>query len=255
MSLFDSHAHLNFEQFSEKEWPEVLQRAYNEGVRAVVDIATGASSLERSLFLPKSPVCLYRAAATPPHDLTTDEDPFFEHVQKAAEEGILVAIGETGLDYFHGPHTKKEQKAIFARYIALAQKTNLPLIIHCREAFEDLISILTEQKVFSENVLHCFTGTREDAKRLLEMGWSISFSGMITYPKSDTLREVVQYVPLDRLLIETDAPYLAPQAKRGKRNEPSFLHYTVETIAKCKSLSLEKTAQETYANAYRIFAP
>jgi len=252
-SLFDSHAHLNFDQFSEAEWGEILERAYNLDVKAIVDVATDLHSFERSLLIPKGPISLYRAAATPPHDLTTNDDPFFSKVQEAVKEGKVVAIGETGLDYFHSPQTREHQKAVFTRYIDLSKKSSLPLIIHCRDAFEDLFTILLEQKLFSPNVLHCFTGTEEDAKKLLDMGWYLSFSGIVTYPKSEEMRKIVQFVPLDRLLVETDAPYLAPQPQRGKRNEPSFLRYSVETIAHVKNLSFEQIAKATYANARRVF--
>jgi len=253
MQLFDTHAHLNFSHFPEQEWPELLQRAAQENVHAIVDVATDQLSYDRSLSIPAGPSHIYRAAATPPHDLETDEDPFFSTVQRAVEQGKLVAIGETGLDYFHSSETKSYQKAIFTRYIDLSQKNSLPLIIHCRDAFEDFLAMVTEHNLFSPNVLHCFTGTKEDAKRLLDMGWYISFSGIITYPRSDDLREVAQFVPLNRLLVETDAPYLTPQPKRGKRNEPSFLHHTVETIAALKNLSVEKVAKETYLNGCRLF--
>lgn len=252
--IFDSHAHLNFDQFSEEEWVETLERAYSSNVKAIVDVATDPHSFRRSLSIPKGPVSLYRAAATTPHDLKTNDDPFFSKVEEAVEKNLLIAIGETGLDYFHSPHTKNHQQKVFERYIELSKKSSLPLIIHCRDAFEDLFTILLEQKLFSPNVLHCFTGTKEDAKKLLDMGWYISFSGIVTYPKSDELRKIVQFVPLDRLLVETDSPYLAPQPKRGKRNEPSFLRYTVETIAKVKNLSFEQIAKETFDNTCRIFA-
>lgn len=252
--LFDSHAHLTFQQFPPQEREEVLARAARAGVTHLVNVATNEETLSEGIKLAKdSPVKVFLAASTTPHDVIDSSDSFFETVRTAAHSKLVSAIGETGFEFYHHPTKAREQEAVFLRYVALASSLSLPLIVHCREAFTTLISIL---KNFSlRGVLHCFTGTKEEAKALIDLGWYISFSGIVTYKKSTELREVAAYIPLDRLLVETDSPYLAPQTHRGQRNEPSFLPDTVSTLAEVKSTSFETVAKATFENALLLFEP
>lgn len=255
-ALFDSHAHLTFEQFAEEERGEVLERARAAGVLSIMNIATDISSLEAGWKLQQCAheIAIYCAAATTPHDVIDSEDLFFPIVEEAAHGKQLAAIGETGLDFFYRPDCKKEQEATFLRYALLAQTTSLPLIVHCRDAFPTLLGILRDLEKPVQGILHCFTGTTEDARALIEQGWYISFSGILTYPKSESLRQTARCIPMDRLLVETDSPYLAPQQKRGQRNEPAYLRYTVEAIAAVKNASYEEVALASFLNAEKLFS-
>ena len=250
--LFDSHAHLTFEKM---DGAEAMQRAVGAGVMAIMDIAVNEASLEKSFQLSShaAPLALYHAAATTPHDATSSDDPFFSVVEAAIRDGRLAAIGETGLDFFHASETKAIQEVLFLRYAQLAIDTKKPLIIHCREAFSALIPILKSFGSELRGVIHCFTGTKEEAIILLDMGWPLSISGIVTFPKSESLREIVRFLPLDRMLIETDAPFLAPGPKRGQTNEPSFIVHTAEVIAQIKGTTLESICEETFLNAQRLF--
>jgi TatD DNase family protein len=251
----DSHAHLGDDALF-IHWQDILQRAHLSGINAIVDICTDAKTLERGLFLQQSKpqVHVVLAAATTPHDVEKEGDAFFLEVEQAAAQKKLVAIGETGLDY-HYEHSPKElQKKHLIKYFHLAKKEDLPIIFHCREAFLDLFAFADGEYQSSKALLHCFTGTISEARQVLDRGWSLSLSGIVTFKKSELLREIAEYVPLDRLFIETDAPYLAPQSKRGLCNEPSFVIETAQMIAKVKNVSLEAVAAQTSANARSLFS-
>lgn len=232
---------------------DVLKRAQQSGVTKVVNICTDRKSLEEGLLLHEKHPWVYNAAATTPHDVQKQGEEFFPLVERAAAERKLVAIGETGLDYFYEHSDKKVQQTFLQRYFALALAMKLPLIFHCRDAFNDLFSMADSDYRGAPAVLHCFTGTIEEAKGVLDRGWYLSLSGIVTFKKSESLREVAKYVPLDRLFIETDAPYLAPQSHRGKQNEPAFLPETAEFIAKAKGVSVADVAIASQENALRFF--
>ena len=163
-----------------------------------------------------------------------------------------MAVGETGLDYFKGYATKENQEELLKRHFDLARAVNKPLIIHCRDAHADMIRILREEKM-TDGVIHCFTGSLSDAETYMEMGFFLSIAGPVTYPSARDLRETVRKLPLDRLLVETDCPLLAPQAYRGKRNEPAYVRYMAAEIAKVQERSLEEVAKHTSDNARRLF--
>ena len=248
--IFDSHAHLSMCQGE-----NILEKALEANVTDIMDIAVDSDSLEKGKRLQKensSPKILL-AAATTPHDLSSPEDPFFPIVKKEAQAGTLSAIGECGLEYFHCPDTKVWQQEVFMRYASLAFEEKLPLIVHCRDAFHTLFSLLKAFPPELTGVIHCFTGTFDEAVALLDKGWYLSFSGIVTFTKSKDLQDVVKRIPMERILVETDAPYLAPQSKRGKPNEPSFITETVSTIATIKGLSFEEVARITFQNASHLF--
>ena len=170
-----------------------------------------------------------------------------------ARNGDLVAVGETGLDY-HYTHSKREtQQQFLRRYLALALECNLPVIIHCREAFADLFAILDDAYGSSKGVLHCFTGTCDEARAVIARGWCLSLSGIVTFKKSEQLRAVAKETPLTQLLIETDTPYLAPQSRRGQPNEPAYLEETAQMIADIKGIPLKEVAEQTRHNAEALF--
>jgi len=260
----DSHAHVGDEAlFQDKEL--ILKRAAQTRVQVIVDICTDQKTLARGLelqqnsgFLKEIGVQIALAAAITPHDVATQEQGFFEEIAKQAMQKTLVAIGETGLDYYYEHSPKELQKASLVRHVQLALKTNLPVIFHCRDAFQDLFSLAdveySSQRGHRSALLHCFTGTLSEARQALDRGWLISLSGIITFKKSEDLRKVVEYIPLDRMCLETDAPFLAPQSKRGKLNEPSFLPEIAEKIAEIKKVPLEEVEENTSLNAISFFS-
>jgi TatD DNase family protein len=249
----DSHAHLGDEELFPHS-SELLKRALDAGIEAVVDICTDELTLQRGLILKEKHPEIFLAASSTPHDGGEEACKFFIEVEKAAKAKHLVAIGETGLDYYYEHVSKEEQKKHLINYFHLAKEVNLPIIFHCREAFADLFTFAEAEYSHSPALLHCFTGTLEEAKKVLDQGWFISFSGIATFKKSEALREVVKYVPLDRMMIETDAPYLAPSSKRGKVNESSFMPETAEMVAKVKQTSLDLVAKHTKENARKFFS-
>lgn len=248
--MIDSHAHLT----NTDVLPEVdamIERAKRLSVEKIVNICTDEESLKEGLLLAKRQKGIYNTAATTPHDVEKEGASFFPIVEAAVSE--LVAIGETGLDYFYEHSPKKLQQHYLSRYFELARKVNLPIIYHCRDAFEDLFAMADEQYRDRPAVLHCFTGSIDEARGCLDRGWFISFSGIITFKKSDALREVVKFVPLDRIFVETDTPYLAPQTKRGQTNEPAFVVETAEKIAELKDVELDVVERTTTLNITQFF--
>lgn len=248
--MIDSHAHLT----SDAIYPQVdavLERARVAGVHTIINICTDPLTLERGLELHKRYPWVYNAAATTPHDVEKEGEAYFEIMAEAARTKKLVAVGETGLDY-HYTHSPKElQKEFTRRYLALAKACNLPVVIHCRDAFADFFTLLDETPV--KGVLHCFTGTTAEALEVVKRGWYVSFSGIVTFKKSTELKEAAANVPLENLLIETDAPYLAPQSQRGKQNEPAFLGETAKLLATLKNVTVEELILTTQNNAKKLF--
>ncbi len=253
ISFFDSHAHLS----SNDILPQIetmMARAQNAGVSHVLNICTNSSSLREGFLLEQQFPQIKNAGATTPHDVEREGEEAFPIFAEAARRKQLVAIGETGLDYHYKELNPEIQKRFLKRYLHLALEWKLPVIFHCREAFADLFAIAdVEYQKGAPAILHCFTGTLEEAENVLLRGWYLSLSGVVTFEKSGKLREVARIVPLEQLLIETDAPYLAPQSKRGKKNEPSFLPETAQCIALAKGISLEEIAQATFENAVHLF--
>lgn len=253
MHLIDTHAHLTSDAlYGEVE--ALLQRGREVGLEKVVNICTDATTLERGLALRERFPWVYNTAATTPHDVVEEGEAFFPKVAEAAGRGQLVALGETGLDYYYEHSDRGVQRAFLLRYFELAKESGLPLIFHCREAFCDLFELADMHYKGGAAILHCFTGTLEEAKGVLDRGWLVSMSGIVTFKKSLSLQEVARYVPLDRLVIETDAPYLAPQSHRGMQNEPSFVVETARFLAELKGVSVEVLAEATRQNAVDFFS-
>lgn len=249
--FFDSHAHMTEERvFTGVE--AYLERAKSAGVEHIVNICTDKATLERGIELASRYDWISNVGSTTPHDVEPLGEKEFEAFAKAARNKQLVAVGETGLDYHYEHSPKVLQQEFLQRYMALAAETNLPLVFHCREAFADLFSIMKGCQ--SKAVLHCFTGSKEEAATALDRGWLISMSGIVTFKKSKELQEVAQYVPLSSMLIETDTPYLAPQTKRGQPNEPSFIGETAQMIATLKGVSVEEVARATAENGRAFFS-
>jgi TatD DNase family protein len=248
----DSHAHITCDPAYE-QLDELLKRAKENKVEKIVNVCIDKLSLERGLALAEKEKWVHNVGATTPHDVEKEGGLYFPLFEMAAKQGKLVAIGETGLDY-HYEHSPKElQQAFLKKYFSLAKECLLPVVIHCREAFDDLYAIASECFPKCQAVIHCFTGTMKEAEVALERGWMISFSGIVTFKRSEDLRAVAKEVPLNQLLIETDTPYLAPQSKRGKMNEPSFISETAQTIANVKGIPLEEVAEMTSKNVMKFF--
>lgn len=256
--LVDSHAHLSKDETYD-DVHELISRAQAAGIKAIINICTNIETLNLGLELAKKYPWIYNTAATTPHDVEKEGESVFSTIEAHARKGDLVAIGETGLDYHYQHSSPEIQKKYLRLYLRLALECNLPVVIHCREAFKDFFEILDSDyrlgEKYGPGVLHCFTGTLEEAEQVINRGWYLSLSGIVTFKNSEELRLVAKRVPINQLLIETDAPYLAPQSKRGKvkANEPAFLVETAEVIAKSKGIPLEELAQATRENACRLF--
>ncbi len=249
----DSHAHLsNHDVLSHID--SILSRASAAKVHKIVNICTDATTLREGLALKKRFPFIYTAAAATPHDVEKIGDQFFPIVSQAADEGDLIAIGETGLDYHYEHSNRSVQQEHLLRYFELAKRTQLPIIFHCRDAFADLFRLADRYYAGCAAVLHCFTGNEEEARGVIDRGWYLSVSGIVTFKKSENLRKALVLAPLDRLLTETDTPYLAPQSKRGKLNEPSYMVETVQMLGDIFGKSLDEMASITSTNAERFFS-
>ncbi len=253
MSFIDAHAHLTFDEHADLE--PLLQKAFAAGVRGIINVCTELDDLKRGVALAKTAVepKVYLAAALTPHDALKDDTLFYAEIERLAKLEELVAIGETGLDYYYNHAPRDVQLQALRRYLKLADSTNLPVVIHCRDAFDDLVTAIDDTAPNIHVMLHCFTGSVEEAKRAADRGWYISMSGIVTFPKSVALQEVAKAVPQELLLIETDSPYLAPQGFRGQKNEPALLVNTAKFIADLRGQSLDALASSTAANTKRLF--
>jgi TatD DNase family protein len=252
--LVDSHCHLDFPEFA-PQLDAVVARAGDAGVGVCVTIGTRLSGFARVHEIAEQFPNVYCSIGIHPHDAEKeplkDESPLIERAKLAK----VVGIGETGLDYFYEHAPRQAQVANFRAHIAAARETKLPLIVHTRDADDDTIAVLREEMdtgAFT-GVIHCFTGTRRLAEASLELGFYISVSGIATFKKSDQLRAVLRDVPMERLLVETDAPFLAPMPLRGKTNEPSFVVHTAAALAALKGVSAEELAAATTDNFFRLF--
>ncbi|WP_431793377.1 TatD family hydrolase [Bacillus altitudinis] len=251
--LFDTHAHLNAEQYNE-DLEQVIERAKSEKVEKIVVVGFDRPTITRAMELIEAYDCMYAAIGWHPVDAIdmTDED--LAWIKELSQHEKVVAIGEMGLDYYWDKSPKDVQKEVFRRQIALAKEVNLPIIIHNRDATEDVVTILKEEGAAEVGgIMHCFTGSLEIAKACMEMNFYISFGGPVTFKNAKKPKEVVKDIPSDRLLIETDCPYLTPAPFRGKRNEPSYVKYIAEQIAELREISFEELAALTTENAKKVF--
>ncbi|MEK5337131.1 TatD family hydrolase [Bacillus sp. FSL M8-0166] len=251
--LFDTHAHLNAEQYNE-DLEQVIERAKSEKVEKIVVVGFDRPTITRAMELIEEYDFIYAAIGWHPVDAIdmTDED--LAWIKDLSQHEKVVAIGEMGLDYYWGKSPKDVQKEVFRRQIALAKEVNLPIVIHNRDATEDVVTILKEEGAAEVGgIMHCFTGSLETAKACMEMNFYISFGGPVTFKNAKKPKEVVKEIPSDRLLIETDCPYLTPVPFRGKRNEPSYVKYIAEQIAELREISFEELAELTTKNAKKVF--
>lgn len=251
--IFDSHTHLNAEQFND-DIPETIERAKELGVTKMAVVGFDTPTIEKSLQLSHDYSNIYSIIGWHP----TEAGSYTKDIEKKLQEQLtmpkVVALGEIGLDYYWMEDPKEVQAEVFRRQIAIAKEMNLPISIHTREALADTYQILKEEDIRDiGGIMHSFSGDFEWAKRFLDLGMHISFSGVVTFKKAQDVQEAATHVLLDRLLVETDAPYLAPVPYRGKRNEPGYTRYTVEKIAELRNLPIEEVALQTWKNAHRLF--
>lgn len=253
MMLFDTHAHLNAEQF-DTDLEEVIARAKAEEVERIVVVGFDKPTITRAMELIEEYDFIYVAIGWHPVDAIdmTEED--LSWIKELSSHEKVVAIGEMGLDYHWDKSPKDVQKEVFRKQIALAKEVNLPIIIHNRDATEDVVTILKEEGAEEVGgIMHCFTGSAEVARQCMDMNFYISFGGPVTFKNAKKPKEVAKEIPNDRLLIETDCPFLTPHPFRGKRNEPSYVKYVAEQLAELKGLTYEEIASITTENAKRLF--
>jgi TatD DNase family protein len=254
MLIVDSHCHLNFSDFAE-DFSEVLSRAEEAEVGILQTICTRMSEFEEIYQIAHQHDSIYCSVGV--HPCNVQEAPLVsvEELVTAAQKPKVIGIGETGLDYFHSTDHILLQQESFRIHIEASRQTGLPVIIHCRDAEEDTVAILKEEKAKGDfpALIHCFTGTQWLADQVLALGLSISLSGILTFKNAKEIQSVAKSIPMDRILVETDAPYLAPMPHRGKRNEPAFTRHTCEFLANLKGVSLQEAAQQTTENFFNLF--
>ena len=256
MELIDSHAHVDVDDF-DADRDAMLERARAAGVRTVLAIGNGPEVEQLGAAVPfaERHDWIYAAAGLHPHEARHASEAHYAELERLARHPRVIAWGEIGLDYHYDHSPRESQMQVFRRQLELAHAAAKPVVIHCREAWPDCLEILERGWRSSGlgGVFHCFTGTLAEARRGIEMGFLVSFAGNVTYPKALNLREVARGLPLSNLLIETDCPYLAPQAVRGKRNEPANVAEVARTIANVRDLPADEVAAATSANFIKFF--
>jgi len=255
VQLADSHCHLDDAQF-DADRPAVLERAREAGLKYMLSIGTGNGppDLEAAVRLADAYPFVYATAGIHPNDAGKVESDTFEDLERAIAHPKVVAVGEIGLDYHWGV-PKEVQLPVLMRQLEMAAQARMPVVIHTRDAWVDTLGVLREHWAPSglDCVMHCFTGNAEQARECLDLGFHLAFGGVTTFPKAVDVREAARITPSDRLLLETDAPYLAPVPYRGKRNEPSFVSYTANAVAALRGVSLAELARQTTGNFERLF--
>ena len=255
VSLVDTHAHIQAEEFA-SDIDQILDRALGAGVDKII-VVGGAGELstnDTGLKLARRSPWLFATVGMHPHDARQVSEEDLTWLQELTQDPKVVAVGETGLDFYYEHSPRQVQRELFCRFIHMSCETKLPLIVHDRDAHREVARLIrSEGRDMVRGVIHCFSGDFEDAKVFLDLGLYLSFSGIVTFKAAQALREVARKVPMDRILVETDAPYLAPVPHRGRRNEPAFVRLVAETIAQVKGLSLEEIARTTSMNTRTLF--
>jgi TatD DNase family protein len=254
--IIDSHCHLDFPDYG-AELPEVLARARAAGIVRMICIGSGRDigSARSSVALAAREPDVYASVGIHPHDVAHMTEETWAELEQLARAPRVVGVGETGLDYYYDHSPRDDQRRAFRRFIALGRAARQPIICHIRDAHEEAAEILAaEQAADVGGVIHCFTGGPADARRYLDLGFHLSLSGILTFKTAGPIREAAVAAPLDRLMVETDAPYLAPIPYRGKRNEPSYVVETLALLAELRGISFDDAAAATTANARRVFS-
>lgn len=253
MILVDTHAHLDIDDF-DADREEVLSRASQNGVAVIINASFDMASSRRSVALAESRGGVYALAGVHPHDAGEVPEDYLEELASLAQKPQVVALGEMGLDYYRDLSPREAQQKIFREQLALARELEIPVVIHDRDAHADVMKILRKDGISRRGgVMHCYSASWEMAVDFMKMGFYISIAGPVTFPNAARLKDIAARLPLDRLLVETDCPYLAPQARRGKRNEPAYVRYVAEEIAGLRGMDSESLARAASANAAAIF--
>lgn len=253
--LVDSHCHLDFPEFQE-DFEAVLARAEEAGVKTMMTICTHVTKFDQVHAIAKAHDNIFCTVGIHPHNADSEPEVTVDQLVQWASDPKVVGFGETGLDYFYEHSPREIQQRQFRTHIEAARKLDLPVIVHTRDAEEDTLAIIEEEynKAPFRGLIHCFSASDAFAQRVVSMGFYISISGIVTFKKAEELREAIKNVPVDRLLVETDAPYLAPIPKRGKRNEPAFTAFTAAKVAEIKGLSEEEFAKQSTDNYFTLFS-
>ena len=255
LTLIDSHAHLDFDKFQD-DFDGVLDRAREAGVVQIVTIGAsdGFESNERAIAIAEAHPHIFATVGIHPHDASVASDDIFARIREMADHPKVVAIGETGLDYHYNNSPPEVQRSVFRRFVQMAREVSMPIVIHTRDAEEDTVQILREEGASEVGgILHCFSGTRQLAEAGLELGFHVSLSGIVTFKKAKEIQEVAMTVPLDRLMVETDAPFLAPVPRRGRRNEPAYVAHTLRFIAGLRDMDPVELSRITTENTRRVY--
>ncbi len=251
--LIDSHAHLQWRDFN-KDREEAINRARAANVECIINIGYDMKGSKKAVELAEKYEGLFAAVGIHPHEAYVLSEKVLEDLKGLSRNPKVVAIGEIGLDYYRNLSPKSVQQKAFETQMILAEELALPVVIHNRAAYHDVLKTLTRFDGKTKGVIHCFSGNLEMAGEWVKMGYHISFAGPVTYPNTRELHEVVRSVSLERILVETDCPWLAPQEMRGKRNEPAFLPITTKKVAIIRGISYEELAEATWKNTRNIFA-
>ena len=250
--LVDTHAHLDFPKF-DQDRQEVIQRAQSSDLKYIINVGADEESSQRSVKLAQQEEMIYAAVGVHPHDASKFSDTTYNQLQEWAAADKVVAIGETGLDYHYDNSPRQLQQEVFRRQIQLAKEVELPLIIHSREAKKDSLDILLDEGAYEVGgIIHCFGGDLEMAEAAIDMNFYIAVGGLLTFDNAHQLRRIIKQIPIEKLLVETDAPYLTPQPHRGKRNEPAYVKHVVDKLAHILPYSAEKIGEVTTANAKEL---
>ncbi|WP_040197548.1 TatD family hydrolase [Candidatus Soleaferrea massiliensis] len=249
-NIFDSHAHYDDRKF-DGDREELLLSLRDSGVRLLTNIGSNLQSSARSVELSRRYDFIYAAVGVHPHDAIDVPEDYLEQLEQMAKEQKVVAIGEIGLDYYYDFSPREMQKIVFEQQLRLAKKLGLPVVIHSRDAAADTMELLKKRR--PKGIVHCFSGSTETAKEVLKLGMYIGFTGVVTFKNARKTLEVVEMVPLDRMLVETDCPYMAPEPFRGKRCDSAMLQKTIEKIAEIKGISPQEVADITNRNACRAY--
>ena len=249
--FFDSHAHLDDDRF-DSDRDKVIKSLKKDGIDFYINVGADIKSSYRSIALAEKYDFIYAAAGVHPHDADSLKDSDMDVLKKMLEHEKVVALGEIGLDYFYDNSPRDIQRKWFIRQLEIAKETDMPTIVHCRDAMGECIEIIKKSGV-TKGVMHCFSGSGESAAELVNLGWYISFSGSVTFKNAEKLKRAAAIVPMEKMFIETDSPYLSPEPMRGKRNTPSYVRYVAEKIAEIKELDVSEVARITKENAKRFF--
>jgi len=250
--LADSHAHLEMRDF-DRDRDDVVKRALDAGVDLIITVGTTLDDCRKAVSIAGKYENVYAAIGIHPHDVKDIGDGTYDSLKNLAKMDKVVAFGEIGLDFFRNLSPREIQIRRFKEQLEVAGDIGLPVIIHDRDAHKEIVNMLGEWKQKQKGVIHCFSGDQRMAAKCLDMGFLISIPGAVTFGKSEKLQEVVRYVPVTSLLVETDAPYITPHPNRGKRNEPAYVVHTARKVAEIKGLSLEELASVTYQNTKDVF--